>query len=1420
MTRGHVRFGLLVVAVALGAVGCSDPASRSISIVSPGDGITVTCEDDVSTSIAGTQIDVTVRVGGFASGDVVHLTVNNDPTLAMDRTYSGDDVVFNDVTLETGENVLEASGGGVRIDITVTLDCGHCPVLTFARPAASARLETLDDADDDPSNGFQYDVQITTTAADGADVELLVAGASVGTATATAGRVDFAAVTLAAAYPEPGAAVNVTLRAQTSPACTATITVQIVRSEVCPSFTFVEPPPAGATYGVSDDENLDMADGFQKTIVVSTDAEAGTDVQLLVDGGEVASTTVSGTVLQFVEVDLSDGEHVLRVQTSDVCPPPGDEVTITVETGSPECDIVAPPGGSLNAGDDVDAGVAGLQIDFDVTSDAEDGQPVVLIIDGVETGAPSENLAGGHAVFDAIDLDEGPREVQARCRNAVGNIGFSTTFTYTVDTVIPGCAITAPADGTWFNDGDDALAGVAGTQVQLTVSTTDSPTGTTVAQCGAAPLDPEGIVALDGSGAGTGHVTLTGVGNEVCCAVQDDAGNAGEGRITLNLETDAPQFAIRRPDAATALILAVNDEGPSDTLCQYTVEVGCSNVGQEVTLYVNDVPKTPVTCVSSGDALGGTATWTSTTLPQGSVTLRAEGDGIGGLHGVSPDKAVTVDTEPPVLALQRPTCGAILTPADDVDGNNANGIQVLATVRTSDPMQVTLEVTDATTGAAVPPSPYTATPGGGFAQFPTTTLVPPGLTYGSVNLAAYAVDDHGQRGDMTPSPCSIEVRDVPQVNITAPADGALLGPANDCDVGAAGFQLGVTVQTNITSGTVELFVGGASAGSLAYSGSPVTFCVGAADGAGIAIRADGTDARGTGTDSITVTIDSTPPDVAITDLAIAVADRRRGTLDLAWTAPSDAGGGSVSGYQIRCLTAASAAATFDWATATPYSFTGSVVAPGAPQLQRLTGFRIERYVTCMVRATDGGGSLGPVGNAPQVQLAFLRQEILGPTATTLRFGSEIEPLGDINGDTYPDFGIGTAAGASAYLVFGQASGAPSAWGTAISGPPASGFGASLAGVGDFDGDTRNDVLIGAWGGSGPAGETNRGRAFLFKGRASWPATLDVSAADVTFLLDDSTSTQDNNGFLGWAVASAGDFDGDTRADLLIGIPGWNGFQGATLLYFGRSSPPASVTVPGDRATGFGGDIMFGTVATGGQFGTALAGGQLVNADSFSDVLIGEPSTANGGSAYLSFGRSRSITTGLVSVSTYDQQLVSPTAGASINFGAQLAMTNLDGGARADLLVYMDYPPGGTANDQGVVLTFLNASGSVPSSYTGSIRNDASPNTSDRLGLLLATGQAPGLPTSSDMDGDGRTDVLVGMNRLGGAGGAGRLFMGRDFATAITSSSADVTVAPDTTDVLSNGGVGYLADVTGDGSPDFAVGHTRHSTDRGRIIVVY
>lgn len=323
-------------------------------------------------------------------------------------------------------------------------------------------------------------------------------------------------------------------------------------------------------------------------------------------------------------------------------------------------------------------------------------------------------------------------------------------------------------------------------------------------------------------------------------------------------------------------------------------------------------------------------------------------------------------------------------------------------------------------------------------------------------------------------------------------------------------------------------------------------------------------------------------------------------------------------------------------------------------------------------------------------------------------------------------------------------------------------------------------------------------------------------------MDDPATTRDDGALFGVQVAAAGDYDGDTLADVLVAAPRWNASQGGVLLYHGRATPPATVTVPGDWAAGFSGDRWLTTTVSAELFGNSIAAAGRIDGDALDDVVIGAPAdtTTTGGAVYLSSGRTRAGG-GLTSTTRYEQQLLSPTAGvASVNFGGKVALALINSDSVPDLLVYSDYPPGGTADNQGSVLVYLTSAGRFGATYAGMIRNDAASAGNDALGNYLATGVFKRSSVLSDLDGDGRSDVLVGMWRLGGVGSAGMVFMRRDFATTVLASSADLTVRADAGDTVSHGSVGYIGDVNGDGWSDWAVGHTRHSSGRGRMIILY
>jgi hypothetical protein len=214
-------------------------------------------------------------------------------------------------------------------------------------------------------------------------------------------------------------------------------------------------------------------------------------------------------------------------------------------------------------------------------------------------------------------------------------------------------------------------------------------------------------------------------------------------------------------------------------------------------------------------------------------------------------------------------------------------------------------------------------------------------------------------------------------------------------------------------------------------------------------------------------------------------------------------------------------------------------------------------------------------------------------------GSSVSTAGDIDGDGYSDVVIGAPGFANgesgegrAYVYLGSAGGlvtSPS-W-SAESNQVDASFGASVSTAGDVNGDGYGDVIVGAPGYD--AGQNDEGRAFTYLGSASGLAAAPVWTAE---------SNQDG-AELGASVATAGDVDGDGRADVIVGAPGYDNGQsneGRAYVFQGTVSGVATTaawTAEGDQA-----DAAFGTsVATAGD----------VNGDGYADVIVGAPGYDNG-----------------------------------------------------------------------------------------------------------------------------------------------------------------------------------------------------------------
>ena len=170
-----------------------------------------------------------------------------------------------------------------------------------------------------------------------------------------------------------------------------------------------------------------------------------------------------------------------------------------------------------------------------------------------------------------------------------------------------------------------------------------------------------------------------------------------------------------------------------------------------------------------------------------------------------------------------------------------------------------------------------------------------------------------------------------------------------------------------------------------------------------------------------------------------------------------------------------------------------------------------------------------------------------------QFGKSIGRAGDFDGDGRSDVIIGAPGESAAYVIFGNersalsdlslSSGIDPKRGLKIKGVgTGSGFGGSVNGAGDINGDEIDDVIIGA----SQAGST--GKAYVIFGGENFASEIDLSGglgSQEGFSVIGASA----NDYLGAAVSCAGDVNGDGMSDLIVGAYGVDNNSGAVYLLF-------------------------------------------------------------------------------------------------------------------------------------------------------------------------------------------------------------------------------------------------------------------------------
>ncbi|HEX9953211.1 MAG TPA: T9SS type A sorting domain-containing protein [Rubricoccaceae bacterium] len=263
--------------------------------------------------------------------------------------------------------------------------------------------------------------------------------------------------------------------------------------------------------------------------------------------------------------------------------------------------------------------------------------------------------------------------------------------------------------------------------------------------------------------------------------------------------------------------------------------------------------------------------------------------------------------------------------------------------------------------------------------------------------------------------------------------------------------------------------------------------------------------------------------------------------------------------------------------------------------------------------------VGAPGEDGGAGVAYLFSGASGLLLRTLRspgevpfgsFGASVGGVPDATGDGRGDVVVGASRETGPLDESGQIHLFSGATGllvrTIVSPSPeiSGGFGNSVSGVADANGDGRGDLLVGASEEDG--GALDSGRAYLISGATGVVLRTLLSPAPA------------NEGEFGSSVDGVPDTDGDGRGDLVVGAYAENAGAGAAYLFSGGTGTLIrALTSPSPEP----GSIV--------GFGSNVAGVEDATGDGRGDLLIGAPEEDGGlvgaGRAYLYTTQTRTVT---------------------------------------------------------------------------------------------------------------------------------------------------------------------------------------------------
>ncbi len=455
----------------------------------------------------------------------------------------------------------------------------------------------------------------------------------------------------------------------------------------------------------------------------------------------------------------------------------------------------------------------------------------------------------------------------------------------------------------------------------------------------------------------------------------------------------------------------------------------------------------------------------------------------------------------------------------------------------------------------------------------------------------------------------------------------------------------------------------------------------------------------------------------------------------------------------------------------------------------------------------------------------------GSLVTSPNFGYSIDNIGDLDGDGITDIAVGspfdddggTDKGA-VYILFLNADGTVKSQ-QKISNTQGNfnalldfqnWFGGEVSNLGDINGDSINDLGVGAW--KDDDGGTDKGAFYILYLNKNGMVKNYKKISNTAGGFNDVLSI---GGVFGTAVEGIGDFDGDGYKDIAVGAqydPNGGPQNGAIWILNLMDTcsniiiPPSCINTTSQQKISSTQGNFKGILANDDHFGVSVDSIGDVDGDGIPDIAVGSPNDQDGGQYsgavwILFMNADRTVKS---------HQKISATQGgwsSGINspdrFSEIAALGDLNNDGVPDIAVGCPNDDISGYNNGSIYILFLNKNGTVKSFKKIT-------NGMNGFPALLSGGALFGTDISNigDLDGDGVMDIVVGArgdDESGTDKGAVWILFLKNDGT-VKSYQKINTVQSGFTGSVANGDLfGYtlskIGDLDGDGIMDIAVGAT-------------